>query len=311
MDNDILTIDNKMRSILTDETLSFYKSDTIDLIDRYKQILKVPMKINFMGKRVNSSTNQEKLNIENQYIKMTSQYYNIEYDNSTSDIFCKTCNTKIEILNLEDTVNICETCSSEYEGMNTCKSYTDASRVYVSSKYSYDRKNHFRECINQYQGKQNISIEPQIYKDIEEKIKFHNLLVGDETTDRIHRYENVTKKVILSFLKELGLSKHYENVNLIFSVVTGNKLDDIEYLDNMLMNDFEIISDTYDKLYSDTNRKNFINTQYVIYQLLCRLGHKCNKDDFSGVKTMDRRFFHENILKNLFEHLRWNYTPMF
>ena len=311
MDNDILTIDNKMRSILTDETLSFYKSDTIDLIDRYKQILKVPMKINFMGKRVNSSTNQEKLNIENQYIKMTSQYYNIEYDNSTSDIFCKTCNTKIEILNLEDTENICETCSSEYEGMNTCKSYTDASRVYVSSKYSYDRKNHFRECINQYQGKQNISIEPQIYKDIEEKIKFHNLLVGDETTDRIHRYENVTKKVILSFLKELGLSKHYENVNLIFSVVTGNKLDDIEYLDNMLMNDFEIISDTYDKLYSDTNRKNFINTQYVIYQLLCRLGHKCNKDDFSGVKTMDRRFFHENILKNLFEHLRWNYTPMF
>ena len=31
-------------------------------------------------------------------------------------------------------------------------SYKDTERANISSKYMYDRKVHFRDCINQYQG---------------------------------------------------------------------------------------------------------------------------------------------------------------
>ena len=113
------------------------------------------------------------------------------------------------------------------------------------------------------------------------------------------------------FLKELGYSKHYENINLIYSNITGKKLDDISHLVDRMIQDFDILSDTYDRKFSDTNRKNFINTQYVLFQLLRKHGHACDKEDFTNLKTVDRKFFHEEMIKKLFQELGWNYVSIF
>ena len=59
------------------------------------------------------------------------------------------------------------------------------------------------------------------------------------------------------------------------------------------------------------NRKNFINTQYVLYQLLLRHKHSCKKEDFIILKTIDRKYFHDEICKSLFEHLGWNFSPFY
>jgi hypothetical protein len=116
------------------------------------------------------------------------------------------------------------------------------------------------------------------------------------------------------FLKENGNSKHYEDVVLIYHKMTGKKVDDISYLENQLMEDFDKISNLYDKKFKFTgkiDRKSFINTQYILFQLLRRHKYPCKKEDFNMLKTLDRKSFHDEIVRELFESLNFNFTPIF
>jgi hypothetical protein len=114
------------------------------------------------------------------------------------------------------------------------------------------------------------------------------------------------------FLKELGFSKHYENVNLIHYNITGKKPDDISYLEDKLLADFDLLVETYDKHFKNkVERVNFISTQYVLYQLLQKHKHYCKKEDFIILKTMDRQSFHDTITRELFSILGWTFVPLY
>jgi hypothetical protein len=119
----------------------------------------------------------------------------------------------------------------------------------------------------------------------------------------------VTKELITIFLRELGYNKHYENVHLIHYNFTNIKPDDISHLEDKLLDDFDILTALYDKIFKHINRKNFINTQYVLFQLLCRHKHPCVPEDFSILKTIDRKAFHDDICKDLFTLNGWNHFP--
>ena len=96
--------------------------------------------------------------------------------------------------------------------------------------------------------------------------------------------------------------------------MTGKKPDDITYLEDKLLDDFDILSETYHKLFknkSGFDRKNFINTQYVLYQLLLKYHHPCKKSDFTMLKTIDRKSFHDDVGKACFEYLGWNHAPLY
>ena len=95
------------------------------------------------------------------------------------------------------------------------------------------------------------------------------------------------------FLKELGCSKYYEDIVYIYHKITGHKIPDITHLENNLMADFDMLLETYDSVplnkllllppwsTAKTERKNFINNQYVLYQLLRKYKYPCRKEDFS------------------------------
>jgi hypothetical protein len=99
----------------------------------------------------------------------------------------------------------------------------------------YDRKIHFRDCINQYQGKQNCKIDDKIFEDLENEFEKHYLLV--DSTQKEIKFSKITKQHILLFLKELKYSKHYENLHLIYHHLTNKSLDDISHLENKLLAD--------------------------------------------------------------------------
>lgn len=290
--------------------LDFYTLETVELLNKYKDILKTPKKINFMGNIVNEEDNV-KQNIISSYKNIASKYLYIKNDTKCNKTLCNSCDIYFENEKTEEEIQICPFCFTEYNTRNTSFSYNDNMRINVSFKYTYDRKSHFKDCINQYQGKQNVVIPESIYKKLDLKFKFHNLLIGDEKTPRLERYSKITKKTVLTFLKELGLSKHYENINLIYSTISGKKLNDITHILDDILKDFDILLEHYDKKFSNINRKNFINTQYVLYQLLLKHNYPCEKEDFANIKTLDRKFFHETIMKTLFEDLGWNYISIF
>jgi len=280
----------------------FYVMDSIPLIEVYKEILKTPMKVSFMGKP--SKINKKKRKIVKTYLEVASKYVNIEIGKSDKKkrITCTNCPNKKEFDIVDMNTYICTKCYAQQRIMRHNSSYNDIDRVNISSKYMYDRKVHFRDCISQYQGKQNSTIPQKIYDDLEVQFERHHIL-HDKDTPREIRFQSITKNHILIFLKELDYSKHYENVHLIHYNFTNIKPDDITHLEDKLLDDFDSLTDLYDKRFKHINRKNFINTQYVLYQLLRRHRHPCKKEEFIILKTIDRKFFHDEICKTLFEEL--------
>lgn len=319
-----MLLKDKQECIDFQTNLNFYVMDVTPLLESYKQMLIAPKKISFMTKKQND--NQDVRAVVKKYLEIL-KIYNIDYaeledivsSNNKSPVKkkeCKKCKSTQEfIYNEYANVEICESCGSQEEKAYKSSCYKDISRVNISNKYTYERRVHFKDCINQYQGKQNASIDDKVYKDLETQLELHGIVQTQQQCENISkRFSNVTKEHILLFLKETGHSKHYEDVVLIYHKLTGKKVDDISHIEDALMEDFDKISNVYDQKFKFTgkiDRKSFINTQYVLFQLLRKHKYPCKRNDFNMLKTLDRKSFHDDVVKEIFEHLNFNFTPIF
>jgi hypothetical protein len=311
--DNIIIIDNIIDDIINEKELNFYLNETLPLINEYNNILKIPIKMNFLGVLEKDQYEEKKEEIIKKFLIIVNKYIkdNDLIIEQKKEQTCSNCNNNI-FDNIDDNTYVCINCSTEFVTIKNTSSYKDVDRVNICTKYTYNRKVHFRDCINQYQGKQNCTINQEIYDQLDEQFKIHSLLQGNENDSKEYRYERITKDIIMMFLKELGYSKHYENVNLIHYNITGKKPDDISHLEEKLMHDFDQLTELYDKIFvKKINRNNFINTQYVLYQLLKRHKHPCKKNNFSVLKTIDRISFHDDVVKILFQQLGWNHDSYF
>ena len=314
LSNTAKELEEHINDVENNISLNFYITESALFLEKYKEILKAPLKVNFMGKPVKN--NKEKDKIISQYLEVANKYVNIDIEsnlpiaffNEKEKIVCNTCQNKKDFIIVDNNIYICPLCSTQQVILKNVSSFRDIDRVNISSKYMYDRKIHFRDCINQYQGKQNSTIEQKVYEDLEKQFALHHLLVGNRNTEKKIRFANITKEHVNMFLKELGYTKHYENVNLIHYNITGVKPDDINHLEDRLLEDFDTLTEVYDILFKDIKRKNFINTQYILFQLLKRYKHPCSAEDFTILKTIDRKTFHDDIFRVLATHLGWNFT---
>lgn len=311
LEKSITDLQNLIEKLESKHDLNFYIIETAELLQKYQQILKTPVKLSFCGKI--KQDDKEKSDLIQKYLEIAQKYYKVEIKPTEKKfkLICESCANKRDFAT-EENAYICLDCGAQQEILQYTTSYKDADRVNISSKYTYDRKVHFRDCINQYQGKQNCSIEQKVYDQLEDIFERHHLLCGDKTVKREIRFGKISKEHILMFLKELGFPKHYENVTLIHYNMTGKPPDDISYLEDKLLTDFDLLVETYDKHFKNkVDRVNFISTQYVLYQLLQRHKHPCKKEDFVILKTMDRKSFHDTVCRELFGLLGFNFTPLY
>lgn len=311
---EILELFERIKKIESQEEKNFYILKVTPVLEKYRTELNKPIQVNFMGEKNPVDTTNIQ-SIYNDFMKLvqtiTPNYYQME---RSPEKTCKTCNRMIEKI-IETTNTIaCSYCGTEQDSVNFTFSYKDTDRINISTKFSYDRRLHFKECINQFQGKQNSTIKPEVYGNLIEQLVSHGLASSDTTLPQRERFRDITKNHISIFLKEINCAHHYEDLNLIYHTITGKELDDISHLESVLMNDFDILSKLYDDEYVKTKkitRKNFINTQYVLYQLLKRHKYPCIKSDFTFLKTIERKSFHDEICSELFKKLGWNFTCIF
>ena len=183
-----------------------------------------------------------------------------------------------------------------------------------SGRYKYERRSHFRDTMNQFQGRQNKTFPPRLFRALEAEFEAHHL-VRDGDPDaatperrRHHRYGGVTKEHLLHFLSESKFSKYYEDINLLHAHYTGVPCPDISKYEAQLMDDFDRIEAVYARMNID--RENFLNANSTLYQLLRRRGYKCRGSDFSLLKTRDRIVTHDTIMQDIFRHLGWKFYPL-
>lgn len=304
-------LETMYNKITTNEDHNFYILQTTPIIQSYKKELNKPVRFDFISgeKIVEEESVKRMKKLENKYKQIAKQFYSNmnQSKNQETKVQCLICHETLE------NTNVCENCGAETDFLQLSFSYKDTERINIISKYTYERKIHFRDCLNRFQGKQNSTISPKVYETLIEQFKKHGL-VNEEGKTKEEKFKNITKRHINMFLKETGYSKHYEDVNLIFHNITGGKLDDVSHLEEQLLHDFDVLSDLYDKMYLKDNkidRKSFINSQYVLFQLLKRHKYPCDKKDFNFLKTIERQYFHDQICSELFKELKWNFQAVF
>lgn len=314
LEREVETLLQRYNEIESDSKLNFYLLETVPIIKRYETELNKPIEINFMGepKRIDTRVMDQ---IHDEYVQVVEAIVPVEkrhvYNHNK---VCPSCDSvSLEQITEKTNACVCSQCGTERDELEITFSYKDSDRINITSKYMYDRKVHFKECIDQFQGKQNSTIKQEVYDKLIEQFRLHGLVREGDLPNKI-KYEKITKNHITLFLREINYANHYEDLNLIYHKITENELDDISHLKNVLMEDFDKLSTIYNEEYiknKKISRKNFINTQYVLFQLLRRHKYPCSQNDFSLLKTIERKEFHDEICSHLFKKLGWNFTPVF
>lgn len=313
----------------------FYLMRAIPLLENYKELQKSRSKIQFMGKNKDEVSINEGIEvIIKDFLKLIQEYFPEDLEINEWDkmklnsdvkkpvnavvrsgikIKCLSCLNDSDAFSIYDNHFVCEKCGLVSDNTHNHISYKDIDRVNITSKYTYDRRTHFRDCINQFQGKQNASIDSNVYEDLIRQFVLHDLIPANyKDLPKEQAFANITKEHIMLFLKETNHSKHYEDVVLIHTTLTNKPAPDISHLENVLLQDFDTLTEIYDKKYKNSaDRKNFINTQYVLYQLLRRHKYPCKKEDFNILKTVDRKYYHDTVCTELFQQVGWNLNPLF
>jgi len=312
LENEAEELEKTIAELETNSELNYYILVSTSIVEEYKNILKIPTRLSFMGKENGHS--KDKVRIINKFMEISYPYLDFDLKSKVecdSGIKCLTCGNSKNFDIIERETYVCPKCFTERTIFRQNSLFNDNNRVNISSKYVYERKIHFRDCIKQYQAKQNCTIPQKVFDDLLHQFEVHYLLKGDTNDPIEYRCQNITKKQILLFLRELEYTNHYKNLHLIHYTLTKIKPNDISHLEDKLLDDFEVLTDLYDKEFTEIDRKHFMNTLYVLYQLLHRHKYKCEKEDFVVLKTLDRKFFHDSVGKLLFEKLGWNHSPYY
>jgi hypothetical protein len=297
-----------------DDAYSFYLIETSHILCCYEAELKKPVPIQFR-RRPAVESDVERLAKQYLYIlsRLASRFDFLAVENGyrgdVEPVRCA-CVKAEYILEENDFFACCRDCGERFELGNVATNYGDSKRLILSQKNPHDKRHHFSECIDKFQGIQKHDFPPTFFSDIEKQLQMYNLLDAGAPT-RAGRFERVKKDHIKLILKNMDLYKAYkEEINVIYKMLTDKPLPQIEHLKGRLLADFVVFDEQYNQLFSKTGKTAY-HYYLILYQLLCSYGVACDKADFNFLKTAERKSLHDQKYKQVFEAVGWNYTPLF
>lgn len=306
----------KIEDLETNNMFAEYICISQKIIGEYMKLIVVPMNVSFFGGKSSFSTvdNVKKENLLEKFLDVAKKYIPIKtFKREVQKKHICSCGNSSEFTQTENTIT-CDQCGIEKNIYTIHTNFKDVDRVNLSQKYKYNKKTHFRDTKNQYQGKQNKKIENKVYADCEKWFKKHNLIMDNEEkglteTEIFHkRHQKITKGHIDMALSETDNTSNYEDVNLIHNYFTGIPCPDISHIESELDDDFDKVADAYESL-NDIDRTNFLNGHYVLYQLLRRRKEKVDESDFHKLKTRERLIEHDEIYSRICLILEWTFLP--
>jgi hypothetical protein len=319
----VVSVDIYLKNLKSEQEM--YNFKTMDILEKYKIELTKPKVSTFRGTSEKLSNEKlqdlvldfnsilEELKEKNLFFYSERLFYylkkyrmntvytsynpfeenNITVKKKKKNYYCK-CFEKGE-----DTSGniICKNCGKIYNELEETVNYSDYSRVNITQRYHYEKRCHFRDTINQYQGKQNKYIPQKVFDDVEYMIEMHGL-----------KLKNVSIKHIGMFLSETKNSKYYEDKQLIYSIITKKEKPDISKYEKKLFEDFEKLVEVFLKIKGE--RKNFLHAHYVLTQLLLRQSLKLPENSLNSLRTPARLREHDDIYQKCCDILGWNFIPL-
>jgi len=300
----------KIKDIQSTFDYGLYVFRTIDILKTYKNLLKSQPKKSFVvDKKVIFDPNDvERENLVHTYYSIAQNYIAlVNIPLQTRKMICDGClKSNFEISLDDDSIYICKECKIQREVFNDTPSFKDTNRVNMSSKYTYTRKGHFVDAVKKFQGTQNVD-ERKIklaITTIQSEMKKHNLVAERG------KKNSVTKDQVYMFLSEQSLSAHYDDLNLLYHMITGEPCPDLSNIIDGVMSDFDKLEEVLSTI-KDEDRSNSLTVDYKLYKLLQRHGFRCRKDDFYILKTKVKEDEHDEKMKEAWDILGWEWIATF
>lgn len=241
--------------------------------------------------------NEDK-NIINDYMKnidenvINEKYKDYDYNK------CDICKTNMSINEISGELT-CSTCGKTIDIIITTEksSYNDPPKEI--NYFSYKRINHYNEWLAQFQGKENIEIPPEIYRDINFEIKRNiNLNVKE-----------ITYKQVKEILKKLYYNKYYEHIPYLINIISGKKSPKLTRKEEEILRSlFKEIQIPFMK-YCPPTRKNFLSYAYVLHKFCQLLEYDNLLSYFPLLKSREKLQQQDEIWKNICKELKWEYIP--
>jgi predicted RNA-binding Zn-ribbon protein involved in translation (DUF1610 family) len=263
-----------------------------DAIKETKNILE------FLGKNRNEIKNKNKNDVSR--AELFNKYWQriegvrVNLDDGTKRIkYCLDCNIE-KILDYSISAYLCPFCGETEDII-----IDEDSQI---KDYSpYQRINHFREWLNQFQAKQSPDIPDTVFKDI----------IDELNKNRITDFSLIDKKKMKSILKKLGHNMYYEHVHYIMNKLSNLPPPKITRdMEKIFIKMFKKIEVPWEK-FKQPGRKNFLSYSYVLYKFceLLELDHLL--DCFSLHKAHEKLMENDEIWKKICNYLQWEYISSF
>ncbi len=312
LEKEKFTLEKKIIDLETNNMFAEYICVSSQIINEYTNLLSIPVNVSFFskkGKKEDNNENNKKEDLLDKFLLIAKKYIPIKtYKKEVKKKLTCECGNNSVFTHTENIVT-CDMCGIEKNIYTIQTNFKDIDRVNLSQKYKYNKKVHFRDTVNQYQGKQNKRIDQKIYIDCDEWFLKHNLLFINNSSYH-EQHTKITKEHINMALSETGHANHYEDVNLLHNYFTGVACPNISHIENELFEDFDKVVEAYESLES-CSRINFLNNQYILYQLLRHRNIRVKESDFEIIKTKSRRAEHDHYWSLICAKLEWrNFCTM-
>lgn len=250
----------------------------------------------FMDNMINKTQTTSKGDLLGKFVNLldvsnTDYQEKVKHKKNTS--ICQDCLIEKMIIQ-SDSMLVCPECGdSEYIILNNDKPNYKEISTDVNC-FAYKKKNHFKEILNQIQGKESTTIPEEVYQKILLELKKTRI-----------RPEDVKKQKIRDILRKIGHTKYYEHrSNIIYKIKGIPPITLSREIEDRLLLMFDDLLKPYAKCCPKT-RRNFLNYYYVIRKLCELLGLKeiLKTEHLPQLKSRKKLAEHDQIWKEMMKIL--------
>lgn len=170
---------------------------------------------------------------------------------------CPICDTELSTIMTEGIVT-CEECGYFDDIVIDSQKSSFKDPPQSVSYYAYQPRNHFIEILQQFQGKENVTIPDEVIDKLKIEIRKH----------RISNLAKLDNNIIRNFLKKIGKTSYYENIATIIYKLTGQHPCKLSpETEKQLIAMFDLVEPTW-TIVRPSDRDNFLSYRYTLYKFM-------------------------------------------
>jgi hypothetical protein len=274
---------------------SSYDRQTMTLLEEYQALVALKSNRVFGVKKVVDDNTELREQIIVMYLSIARRYVDVNVVLDTrADPCCSVCKSP-----LVEGLSNCTNCPAFIAEFEIESSYKDSDRNNAPSRNNYVKSDHIRDALIKFQGKQPNKVPADLISDLENTVAAYGIKTKDLKIDTLYQ-----------ILRDKKYSTHYDDIYLIYHIITHKPLPNLDDIQAELFRDAELFASIYHEIKPPT-RLNCLNAHFIRDVLLRRVGRDDPEWHCTTLRTDLVSVEHNSTMERAFARLNWGpYKPL-